>query len=288
MSHLFPDRTKVALLTVAVLALSGVLASSASAFHKWGDYHWGKTESGTFPSQLKLGDNVSGSWDTMLRSTSSDWSVDPYSGTNWLSETDSDGNVLTSASNPVRTAVVAGSTSPKRCAAKSGRVEVCNERYGRNGWLGVASIWASGSHITQATAKMNDTYLNSSAYAAYRMPVMCQEVGHAFGLGHQGENEVDWHTCMDYSAPHAEHSNAPNFHDYNDLSGIYGHADTSTTMDTSTATLATKRGSVPQRTERHDHGSESTIVEHYADNSRKITHIRWVPGSERGRPDHQH
>src|SRR5919197_128828 len=63
---------------------------SAAASHSWGGYHWARTSS-TFT--LKLGDNVSGAWDTMLRTASSDWSQ----------------------STVLDTRVLAGGTRPKSC-----------------------------------------------------------------------------------------------------------------------------------------------------------------------------
>jgi hypothetical protein len=122
-------------------------------------------------------------------------------------------------------------------------VEVCNAKYGQNGWLGIASIWANGDHITQGTTKMNDTYFNMAQYntPAWRQFVMCQEVGHTFGLDHQDETFGNYNlgTCMDYTnapaggtvggfnyGPSNEH---PNTHDYDQLVTIYTHLDTTNT-----------------------------------------------------------
>ena len=45
----------------------------------------------------------------------------------------------------------------------SGTTQVCNSSYGNNGWLGLASInLTGGTHITQGSAKMNDTYFNTA------------------------------------------------------------------------------------------------------------------------------
>lgn len=96
-----------------------------------------------------------------------------------------------SKSTVLNTTVVAGSTNPKNCKGVSGRVEVCNSTYGNNGWLGIASISVTGgTHITQGTVKLNDTYFNTARYntPAWRNLVTCQEVGHTFGLDHQDEN----------------------------------------------------------------------------------------------------
>lgn len=187
------------------------LGTVAYASHSWGGYHWARMVN---PFTLKLGDNVSGAWDSYLAVSSTDWSQ----------------------SSVLDTTVVAGGTSSRKCRATIGRVEVCSANYGFNGWLGVASIWISGNHITKGTAKMNDSYFNTATYntPAWRQLVMCQEIAHTFGLDHQDENfyNVNLGTCMDYTAdpdgpPSNEH---PNAHDYEQLEAIYSHLDTITTV----------------------------------------------------------
>lgn len=130
--------------------------------------------------------------------------------------------------------VVAGgvdTTKTKRCTPTAGRVEVCSNSYGKNGWLGVAQIWLSGSHITQGTVKVNDSYFNMVKYntPGWRHLVMCQEIGHTFGLDHQDEifGNTNLGTCMDYTdnplgPPNNEH---PNTHDFGQLETIYSHSD---------------------------------------------------------------
>ena len=98
---------------------------------------------------------------------------------------------------------VPGGTSPRRCRAASGTIEVCADSYGNNGWLGLAQIWVSGDHIAKAIAKMNDYYFGWATYdtPAWRQFVMCQEIGHDWGLGHQDGNFYNGNlgTCMDYT-----------------------------------------------------------------------------------------
>ncbi|MCA1692439.1 MAG: hypothetical protein LC733_09650, partial [Actinobacteria bacterium] len=122
-----------------------------------------------------------------------------------------------------------------------GRVEVCNSTYGRNGWLGLASVWATENHITQATVKLNDTYFNTAQYntPAWRNSVMCQEVGHTLGLGHNDENFATVkETCMDYANDPTLNQH-PNAHDYEQLAAIYNnHFDSSTTVATSVGSTA--------------------------------------------------
>src|SRR3989344_1810240 len=180
----------------------------AYANHSWGGYHWART---TNPFAIKLGDNVTSQWDTSLQSASGDWSL----------------------SDVLDTAVVAGQSNPKNCRATKGRVEVCNNRYGNNGWLGIASIWVNGSHIAQGTVKLNDTYFNTAKYntPAWRNLVMCQEVGHTLGLDHQDEifTNANLGTCMDYTNDPSTNQH-PNAHDYEQLEIIYTHLDTVTTL----------------------------------------------------------
>src|SRR3989344_4925475 len=66
----FPHFNKF--LVVAVLLSVTAFASITYANHSWGGYHWARTSN---PFNLKLGDNVSSTWDTYLWETSSDWSV---------------------------------------------------------------------------------------------------------------------------------------------------------------------------------------------------------------------
>ena len=98
---------------------------------------------------------------------------------------------------------------PKKCSPIAGQVLVCNAAYGRRGWLGIASIWLTNGHISQATTKLNDSYHDHAPYnqAAWRSLVACQEIGHDWGLDHQDETFANRNlgTCMDYTnAPAGE------------------------------------------------------------------------------------
>jgi len=229
----------IAAALAALLALAA-FSSDADATHSWGKYHWART---TNPFTLKLGDNVSSEWDSYLIAASGParpYPLDPSPTFN--SENDwSDSSVLD-------TTVVPGRKDPRYCRPTSGQVEVCNEKYGTNGWLGLAQIWTSGYHIVQGTSKLNDTYFERDRYnkPAWRHLVLCQEVGHTFGLHHQDENHANTNlgTCMDYTndptgtaGTNGTLSNEyPNQHDYEQLEFIYGaHLDGSTTVSNSSA-----------------------------------------------------
>lgn len=204
MRSLFPSRFAVlAALVLAVLVPTNTLAS-----HAWGPYHWART---TSSFTLELGDNVHSAWDSYLGVASSDWS----------------------ASSVLDTTVVAGNTDPKKCRPTAGRIEVCAAKYGRNGWLGVARIWLTGDHINQAITKVNDSYFTTATYdtPAWRAMVMCQEIGHDFGLDHQDEafDNPNLGSCMDYTNDPATNQH-PNTHDYDQLEAIYAHLDETSTV----------------------------------------------------------
>lgn len=195
------------------------MAVVVNANHSWGGYHWARTSS---PFTLKVGDNVSSAWDPYLDEAISDWSV----------------------SSVLDLTKVIGSTNPRTCKAKTGQIQACSERYGNTGWLGIAQIWISGTHITKATTKVNDTYFSMPTYntPAWRRLVLCQELAHDFGLDHQDEvfDNANLGSCMDYTNdpdggiggavdedPSNEH---PNAHDFAQLESIYAHLDSFTTV----------------------------------------------------------
>lgn len=233
--------------TIALgFAISAVsIAAPAGASHSWGTYHWARQSN---PFTLKLGDNVTSAWDAYLAEASTDWTQ----------------------SAVLNTTVVAGTVgNVKRCSPTTGRVEVCNASYGNNGWLGIAGISLSGGHIVSGYVKLNDTYFNSSTYnrPEWRRLVTCQEVGHTFGLNHQDENQTNPNlgTCMDYTSqplgpPSNEH---PNAHDYDQLAGIYGHLDSTTTVGAAAPTRPGK-------------SSRSTVVDVDKHGNGAVTFITWV------------
>jgi hypothetical protein len=213
MSRPYPHRwLAIGLISILLSAFPSI----AAANHSWGGYHWARTSN---PFTVQVGDNVSSAWDSYLGTASADWT----------------------RSSVLDTRVVTGGRNPRNCRPTSGRDEVCNAKYGNTGWLGVAQIWISGgTHIVQGTVKVNDTYFNTATYntPAWRALVMCQEIGHTFGLDHQDENfdNLNLGTCMDYTRdpdgpPSNEH---PNQHDYDELVTIYTHLDSVTTVGQAT------------------------------------------------------
>jgi hypothetical protein len=200
-------RVSVAAVAIALAIAAGPL----SANHAWGSYHWARTAN---PFTLLVGNNVTSAWESYLTTAITDWNL----------------------STVMNLTKVPGRSRSRNCKATTGRIEVCNDTYGNNGWLGVARISVRGSHITAATTRLNDTYLNTATYNTppWRRLVMCQEVGHDFGLDHQDENfnNPNLGSCMDYTSdpdgpPSNEH---PNAHDFAQLEEIYLHLDSTTTV----------------------------------------------------------
>ena len=280
---MFKASRRTALAVTLVLFVFAALASVTSADHSWGGYHWARTSN---PFTIKTGDNVTSAWDAYLDEAISDWNQ----------------------SSVLDLLEVAGSSN-RNCRPTSGRIEVCNAKYGNNGWLGIAQIWITGGeHITQAVTKLNDTYFNTSSYntPAWRRLVMCQELAHDFGLDHQDEtfNNFNLGSCMDYTnapaggfvggfnyGPSNEH---PNAHDYEQIEIIYQHLDSTTTIGQSVGGRGNGQ-TPPAMNELESEGpgqwgrlisssrnGRSQVFELDFGNGNKIlTHVFWASSDER-------
>lgn len=185
----------------AFVTAAGLIAMPAAAVHSWNGYHWARTSTQVAPPVVSI---VNSTWAGYVSTAVSDW------------------NQSTVIQSPFSTASGNGRT----CKPQAGKILVCNAAYGNNGWLGIASIWLSGGHISQGTTKLNDTYYASAQYntPAWRAAVTCQEIGHDYGLAHQDENfNTDaTNSCMEYTNIPAGNEH-PDAHDYNQLASIYSH-----------------------------------------------------------------
>lgn len=255
-------RRLLAAATAVALVIVVLPGSVAQANHSWADYHWARTAN---PFTVELDNNVTSAWTSYLSTASADWTT----------------------SSVLNTTIVNGSFGSRTsCSPQVSHVEVCNASYGQNGWLGIASIALSGSHITRGLVAVNDTYFSQPTYntPAYRRLVMCQEVGHAFGLDHQDENQTNPNlgTCMDYTRdpdgpPNNEH---PNSHDFSQLQAIYSHTDsTSTTFVGPSAPLSI--GTSPAAWGKLVDGSAnrtgtSTYLRDLGQHRYVVTHVYWA------------
>jgi hypothetical protein len=282
---------------VAVLvAASWAVASIASASHSWGGYHWATRGTGF---SLVLGNNLTSdgttNWPTLLSNASSQWSASDMLNTS-----------LGSGNDPGRLS--------RKCAPTSGRDEICNYKYGNNGWLGVAQIWLSNGHIVQGTVKVNDTYLGAGSSYTYnnsaeRQHVICQEVGHTFGLDHQSTSGASFGTCMDYyqnTSASDTKGTTPDKGDYDELDCIYNKADAGTTLTYSgdathhshsctgtghddgfigagAAAVSGAAAGLPASANRH----ESVYVAHLRNGLTRVTFVRWAhPHAHSARASH--
>lgn len=251
------------ILTIGTLAVVFFASVSVNANHSWGGYHWARTAN---PFTLRVVDSNTAEWQSMYNSALSDWSRSTVM------------DLLTEQGDE-------SSRARKRCVMITGKVHSCNAAYGFNGWLGLASINLSGLHITQGTTKMNDSYFSGGSYnTTNRRHVMCQEIGHTFGLDHQDESGADLNTCMDYA--NALDNPSPNQHDYDELQTIYAHLDSSTTVAallTATNTLGEDPNDpdAPQnwgqlmRQSANGRSSDYEFV--YWNGMKKLTHVFWTP-----------
>jgi hypothetical protein len=276
---------KIKLLVLASLVASIVTASPklALADHSWNGYHWART---TPQFTLKLGDNLTtSSWKGYLAQASQNWNSPELVG---------------QTSTPLLTAVVTGQSN-KRCAMVSGTTQVCNGSYGKNGWLGLASInIANGEHITRGSAKMNDTYFNTSYYnnSNEKLHVVCQEVAHTFGLDHQSEDGSSLNTCMDYFSNTGVNatstlSTKPNAHDFEELNLIYEHLDTTTTVAQSASQIAPSDvtddpNSWGKLVSQSHNGRSSTYERDEADGTLTVTNVYWTEEASSDCPSCDH
>ena len=260
----------------ALLSCAALVTGPAIANHAWGSYHWGRTSN---PLKLEIRTAISSQWTSSVNTAIGDWDQS---------------NVL-QLSGPV-----ASGANAKKCTAINGKVLVCNAAYGQRGWLGIASIWLSGNHITKATTKLNDSYHSYAPYnsSAWRALVACQEIGHDFGLGHQDENfsNPNLNTCMDYTN-NPESNQHPNQHDYDQLASIYSHLDSSNTSATQTTNfglrvpgkspvappgLNEEAGDSPAEWGKaignDGKGRPNLLVQDLGGGRRTVTHVFWAIG----------
>ncbi len=241
--------------------LAGV-AVPVAASHSWENYHWRRT---TAELTVPVGDNVTAAWDGYLNTAIVDWNK----------------------STVINSPKVPGSAGdPKQCNAVAGTIQVCNAGYGRRGWLGIASIWLSNGHISQGTTKVNDTYFNMAQYntPSWKALVMCQEVGHDYGLGHQDENfsTDNTNSCMDYTNLPAGNEH-PDAHDYEQLLSIYNHMESGLTVGGGgRGNSGAASGDDPSEWGRAVHfdsqGRPDYFVMDLGNGNKKITHVFWAIG----------
>ncbi len=195
-----------------ILAFGAISAVAAAAplvaGHSWNNYHWERDANAISPPVV---DFTTGEWaqSNRVQQAVNDWNQSMY----------------------INSPYVRGSGSNTACPIVGGEIHVCNHTYGDIGWVGIASISVSrgrNPHITGGVSKMNDTYYAVPFYDndVWRQLVMCQEIGHDYGLGHQNEdfrtNTTD--SCMEYTRTPTAIDKTADAHDYQQLQTIYTHS----------------------------------------------------------------
>lgn len=212
---MFPIKS---LFKIQFALLAALFAISAQAANSWNDYHWART---TSPFTLQVVDSVTADWDYQLNESLIRWSQ-------------------ASVLNVAITSADDSTKARKQCRTAKGQMRVCNAAYGQNGWLGLATIGLdSNGHIDRGSAKVNDSY-DWYWTLEEKNHVMCQEIGHVFGLDHTSTDRSSQGTCMDYSTDIS--SQWPNQHDLDQLLAQYSHLDSYNSYDDGTADGETDSG----------------------------------------------
>jgi hypothetical protein len=105
--------------------------------------------------------------------------------------------------------------------------------------------------------------------------VICQEIGHTFGLDHQDESGISLNTCMDYyhnTSASDTQSTRPNRHDYEELDSIYTHTDSVTTVGGGAGFLP---DAVPSFA-RANEVSHSKYVQDLGNGRQLVTWVYWA------------
>lgn len=269
-----------------LVAISG----SAYANHAWGKYHWNLSTAQTEIAPLQIAKNITPEWDASLTIAATDWNQ-----------------------SVLKNTVIIGTNNRATCTPTPGRIEVCNHTYGENSWLGIAQVWAyrgKEAHIAQATTLLNDTYFSLPQYntTAWRQMVMCQEVGHTFGLAHQDENfnNTNLGSCMDYTSDPTgtldtngtSNNEHPNPHDFEMLKSIYAHLNDASgnvkgggkggSRQTPVSTTEIDPASWGQAVAQDAQGKDSLFVRNLDNGMQLITHVLWVPETHTTEDTHQH
>jgi len=202
--------------------------------HYWSNYHWSRQPPFTVEIQNCHTTSSKGvNWTPLFEEIVNNWNYIP-------SNQNGDG--------PLQSPNGIGFVANSNCEGSSyGVVRSYNGDYGKNGWLGLAtiSINTDDNSITRGESKINEYYIGVSSrfdnIIAYKQ-VLCQEIGHTFGLGHQSESGADLNTCMDYD--YNLGNPYPNAHDLELLNNIYPYSvgvptPTASTSTTSTSTTTT-------------------------------------------------
>ncbi len=216
-------------LLAAAAALFGftALAGAAEASHVWWingrAVHWAST---TNPAQIDLGDNVDDPvWDSQRHIPAFVWSIG-VTGPGQLG-----------LSPYLRVSTQAGGQA-------SNEVEIHDGFYGRNGWVGQATLNSidSQGHIRDATVHLNQSYVLSESQ---KQATINHEVGHTLGLSHQAGTVMCPVLCG---------ISNPVQHDWDVVTFVNAHSDSY-----NTPSLALRASARPGRTVQRRDGRKAVV-----------------------------
>ena len=207
---------------LAVGAVIGTLAlfsaGSAMAGHSWNGYHIHDHDG---PVKIDITSYIVGDHQAEFEAAVADWNDVSKGSPLAITAGHSTGD------RPSACAVdpaVQGSDQAGLDLAAEDVFAACNDDYGTNGWLGLARIWITPEgHIEAGVTLMNESYLQAAPYNTDTVwrHVVCQELGHDFGLGHVGSPRKQ--SCMnDRWGLDDERFMSPDAHDYEQLNLTYG------------------------------------------------------------------
>ena len=190
------------ILVVAIaLAVLLTAVTMASADHSWNGYHWPSDD----PSPTVKDKTTSPLYD--------------------------EGSVASVPAAVQEWADLGTPIQPTLTTAKKGDISL-REGFSQS-WLGIATIFLDGGHITKGEVKLNTRYLEyyeANGYPGIADHVLCQEIGHVLGLSH---NRTETNTCMNDQAFEGFDLTSPNSHDTVQLNIIYdGHSDITNATET--------------------------------------------------------
>ncbi|MCH7663864.1 MAG: hypothetical protein IH859_08365 [Chloroflexi bacterium] len=202
-------RRTIILPVLAALLIAVLAVGIAFADNQWSSYHYERPSSAELI--LDIGDchtpSVYNNWSAMLTNVIADWNNIPGAGDN-----PEIGFNLTA------------------CGAT---INSYNDDYGNTGWLGLASIRVSRgryAHIVSGRSQINEFYIDYPDYFGFDQAVewqqvLCQEIGHDFGLNHNREGSSGGtpdDTCMNDDIRPLRFP-SPNVHDDEMFTEMYTH-----------------------------------------------------------------
>jgi hypothetical protein len=126
---------------------------------------------------------------------------------------------------------VASAPDPE-CGIVEGVLKMCNNNFGKTGWMGVNNVVQYDNLIAGSVGMMNEYYFGTHDDAK-RQYTMCHEMGHGFGLPHT--DTLMWNlnkrNCLDYTN-RPKTNTRPGTVNYQRLANVYGTVESSANQDT--------------------------------------------------------